>query len=44
VTCVVRGSFDELIRFAGSGHVMRFDAEPPSLEEIFLTYYGGEEA
>jgi ABC-2 type transport system ATP-binding protein len=43
ITCVVRDSFDGLIRFAGSGHVVRFDSEPPSLEEIFLTYYGGEE-
>jgi len=44
VTCVVKHSFDEVIRFAGSGHVVRFDSEPPSLEEIFLTYYDGERA
>jgi hypothetical protein len=42
VTCVVRGSFDEVIRFASISHVVRFDSEPPSLEEIFLTYYGSE--
>jgi ABC-2 type transport system ATP-binding protein len=41
ITCVVRGSFDAVIRFASTSHVVRFDAEPPSLEEIFLTYYDG---
>jgi ABC-2 type transport system ATP-binding protein len=38
MTCVVRGSFDDVIRFASTGHVVRLDYEPPTLEEILLTY------
>ncbi len=39
----VSGELDPVIKTAARYHVVDMSYEEPSLEEIFLTYYGGEE-
>ncbi len=39
----VVGELDEVIKVAAKHHVIDLEYEEPSLEEIFLEYYGGEE-
>ncbi len=42
VRCVVRGSFEPLIKAIADAHVVNLSSHEPSLEEIFLTYYRGD--
>lgn len=37
--CIVRGSFDPLMRALAGCRVLSFISHEPSLEEVFLTYY-----
>ena len=42
VRCVVRGSFEPLIKAIADAHVVNLSSHEPSLEEVFLTYYRGD--
>jgi len=44
LTFEAHGDMDEIVKLASRHHVVRLDAERPSLEEIFLTYYGERES
>lgn len=44
VRCSVTGEMDALVKAAARFHVERLVAEEPSLEDIFLSYYGEEPA
>jgi ABC-2 type transport system ATP-binding protein len=39
VRCVVRGSFEPLIKAIAAGEVVNLSSHEPSLEEVFLAYY-----
>ncbi|MFY9615424.1 MAG: ABC transporter ATP-binding protein [Candidatus Dormiibacterota bacterium] len=39
VHCVVRGTFEPLIKAIADAHVVNLSSHEPSLEEVFLTYY-----
>jgi ABC-2 type transport system ATP-binding protein len=39
VRCIVRGSFDPLMRALRDSQVINFSSHEPSLEEVFLTFY-----
>jgi ABC-2 type transport system ATP-binding protein len=39
VHCIVRGSFDPLIKAVCGSEILSFSSHEPSLEEVFLTYY-----
>ena len=39
VRCIVRGSFQPLMKALSAGEVVNFVSHEPSLEEVFLTYY-----
>ena len=39
----ITGSMDDVIKTAARHTVVSFESHPPSLEEIFLAYYGGDE-
>jgi ABC-2 type transport system ATP-binding protein len=39
VTCIVRGSFEPLLKVIGNAHVTDVVSTEPTLEEIFLGYY-----
>jgi ABC-2 type transport system ATP-binding protein len=39
VRCIVRGSFQPLMKALSAGEVVNFRSHEPSLEEVFLTYY-----
>jgi len=40
VTFRAQGSMDEIVRLASHDRVEIFDVERPTLDEIFLSYYG----
>jgi ABC-2 type transport system ATP-binding protein len=42
VHCIVRGSFEPLIKAIAGAHVVNLSSHEPILEEIFLTYYRGD--
>jgi ABC-2 type transport system ATP-binding protein len=42
VRCVVRGSFEPLMKAVAGAHVVNLSSHEPSLEESFLAYYSGE--
>jgi ABC-2 type transport system ATP-binding protein len=44
VRCVVRGSFEPLIKAIANAHVVNISSHEPSLEEVFLTFYRGDRA
>jgi ABC-2 type transport system ATP-binding protein len=37
--CIVRGSFDPLIKALAGSEILNLNSHEPSLEEVFLTYY-----
>src|SRR5713101_2234484 len=39
VHCIVRGSFEPLMKALANSHVVNLSSHEPSLEEVFLTYY-----
>jgi ABC-2 type transport system ATP-binding protein len=39
VTCVVRGSFEPLMKAISSSEVVNLSSHEPNLEDVFLTYY-----
>lgn len=39
VRCVVRGSFDPLMKVLAGVEILNFSSHEPSLEEVFLTFY-----
>ena len=43
LACTVRGSFEPLLRALAGHPVLALTSREPSLEEQFLSYYGGEE-
>lgn len=38
----LRGDFDPALRVVANGYLVNIDVRDPSLEEVFLTYYGGK--
>jgi ABC-2 type transport system ATP-binding protein len=42
VRCVVRGTFDPLMKALCDSEVVNFASHEPSLEEVFLTFYRGD--
>lgn len=44
LSCTVIGSLDALIKTAARFEVVNIISHEPSLEEVFLTYYGGSES
>ena len=43
LSCTVVGELDALVKAAAQLHVVNIISEEPSLEEVFLTYYQGDE-
>jgi ABC-2 type transport system ATP-binding protein len=43
LTCTVHGSFDALLKAIGTSPVENLVSREPSLEEVFLEYYRGDE-
>ena len=41
--CTVAGSFDTFIKAVARFEVVNMISQEPNLEDIFLTYYGGEQ-
>ncbi|HEB13312.1 MAG TPA: hypothetical protein ENI11_06515 [Actinobacteria bacterium] len=41
--CTVSGSLDAVIKKAAKFEVINVISEEPNLEDIFLTYYGGDD-
>jgi ABC-2 type transport system ATP-binding protein len=39
VRCIVRGSFDPLMKALAGSEILNLSSHEPSLEEVFLTYY-----
>jgi ABC-2 type transport system ATP-binding protein len=39
VTCVVRGTFEPLLKAICDAHLLNLSSHEPSLEEVFLEYY-----
>lgn len=42
VRCIVRGTFEPLMKALCDGQVVSFASHEPSLEEVFLTFYRGD--